>query len=303
MRRASIRVIVVLAILFLAAGCSQQRVTTPADGTLSDIHAPASPGNAQSSTENAAHTTTTAYIPPRKIDIDPNKKLVFDNAHKEIFTPLSKAQIGYSAVDDMFKRYGYATSMSEDALDSAMLAELDAVVIAGPMDSFSEQEVNDLVGFVSDGGDLLITLHLGESAAKLVERFGMQISSSVIAQAHDTFEDHPKWFITNNIAPGALTEGVTSVAVQASWGLLAVADNAKMVVSSAPDSWADVVPDDIYDRREPVAAYGLVGAATHGKGRVVVVADDAVLTNKTIEMASNRRLLENILIWFEESKK
>lgn len=300
MRLVLIRAMLILSILLLASGCEQQPETTPAVGALPDLATQSKP---QQSVENAAQTTTTVYVPPRKIEIDPNKKLIFDNAHKEVFTPLSKAQVGYSIVDDMFKRYGYATSISDKVLTPAVLAELDAVVIAGPMEFFSEQEVNDLVAFVNDGGDLLITLHLGDSVAALVERFGMQISSSVIAQAHDTFEGNPKWFITNNIAPGPLTEGVTSVAVQASWGLRAAADNAEMVVLSAPDSWADVVPDDVYDRKEPVAAYGLVGVATHGKGRVVVVADDAVLTNKTIEMAGNRRLLENILIWFEESKK
>lgn len=235
--------------------------------------------------------------------IQPNKVVLFDNAHKELFTPFGTGQTGYSEMQAILNKYSYKVRMNSEPITDMALKDVDAVVIAGQMAGFTTQEVDALVRFAKLGGDILITTHISDTVEALAQRFGIQLSNAVIAQSHDNIENRPKWFITRNIVDSPINKNVTSFAVLASWALRPIGEHAMVIISSEKDSWADFEADDIYTAAEPVGAYGLAAVSSHGRGRVAFFGDDAVFTNRALSLASNRTLCENILKWFEGSKK
>ncbi|MBI5809808.1 MAG: hypothetical protein HZB21_01265, partial [Deltaproteobacteria bacterium] len=85
------------------------------------------------------------------------------------------------------------------------------------------------------------------------------------------------------------------------WGLMAVGGTeigAKVVAETSPKAWADINRNRRRDRGETLGSYGIIAVSRHGKGKVVVVADDAPFANKFIKEADNGILAENILRWF-----
>ncbi len=260
-----------------------------------------------SASQNQRSRPASAYMhpaqPTKEETLPPSKVLLFDLGHKEIFNPDDVKPLGYSQARDMFIRHGYAMRENKTALTEATLKDVDAVALIGPMDVFTQQESEILTKFVSGGGDILLTLHIADVCYPLAQRLGFQLSSSVIAQSHDIFDDSPKNLVATTIIKDPLTAGVTGIAVRKSWALNPTARNARILVATAKDAWADMNPDDQYDQQEPAGSYGIVGVAELGKGRVVVIGDDAVFDNKTMGMVGNRILFKNIIAWFDASKR
>lgn len=296
---AFIAAITILSVAFAIAGCSKQQASeSPSElSAYSDLAS--KPQSTDPATPKDTHRPPTmAPLPVQKVK-SPNNVLLFDISNSEIFNPDDVKELGYAEARDIFKSRGYAVSINKTPISATLLKDVNTLVIAGPMAPFTEEQVDVLADYVSSGGNVLITLHIGDVCYLLAERFGIQISNSVVAQAHDIFEDSPKNLVATSVRSDVLTGGVSAVAVRKSWGLRAIPEkNARVVVSTASDAWADMNPDDQYEQGEPVGSFGIVGAATLGKGKVVIVGDDAAFTNKTIDMASNRQLCENIANWF-----
>ncbi|MHB8841368.1 MAG: DUF4350 domain-containing protein [Candidatus Aquicultor sp.] len=303
--KASIKVMVAaVALALVITGCSN---SAGDNGGGQALQNKAVTRTSPSAFQNQQSRPASAYMntsqPSKEETLPPGKVLLFDLGHKEIFNPDDVKPLGYSQARDAFIRHGYAMRKNKSALTEATLKDVDVVAIIGPMDVFTQQESEVLAKFVSGGGDILLTLHIADVCYPLAQRLGFQLSSSVIAQSHDIFDDSPKNLVATTVINDPLTAGVASVAVRKSWALNPTAQNARIVVATAKDAWADINPDDQYDQQEPAGSYGIVGAAELGKGRVVVIGDDAVFDNKTMDMAGNRILCKNIIAWFDASKR
>lgn len=300
--------LVIVALALTAVGCGRQSSdedTAPVARTQSTKRnieiSPSVPSSETGGPATRGSSVITFESDPATIR--PNKIVLFDNAHKELFTPYGTGQTGYSEMQAILNKYGYNVRMNTGPITDLVLKDVDAVVIAGPMADFTVQEIDALARFAELGGDILITTHISDTVEALAQRFGIQLSNAVIAQSHDTIENRPKWFITRNIADSPINNNVTSFAVLASWALRPRGEHAMVIISSEKDSWADLEADDIYRVGEPVGAYGLAAISSYGRGRVAFFGDDAVFTNRALSLASNRTLCENILKWFEGSKK
>ena len=53
--------------------------------------------------------------------------------------------------------------------------------------------------------------------------------------------------------------------------------------------------DNAFDTSDPQPPYGVVGVATIGSGRVVVLGDDAIFANIAIDTNDNAKFLDNLL--------
>jgi hypothetical protein len=240
-------------------------------------------------------TTSTAW----GADADVKKaQTVFDASHAEIFSPLKGGPLQYGAFFDRFAENGGAI-VNDGPITPKALDGIRTYVIAGPAMDVTRDDIVVLQSFVRSGGNLLVLLHIAPPVARLTESFGIVVSNFVIAEQENIIGDQPQDFKVKRFTSHPLTEGLSSVAVYGSWGLMAEkGSRAEVVASTSDKAWADFNRNRALDEDEPLMSYGVIAVAEYGAGKVVVVADDAPFANKFTEEADNSRLAANIIEWF-----
>lgn len=226
-------------------------------------------------------------------------KTVFDLSHSEIFSPVKEGPLDYSDFYKMVKSSGQDVSVNYEKAVRNSLVGVKTYVIAGPAKGFSPHEQKALKEFVKDGGNLLVLLHISSPVAELTETFGIVVSNFVISEAEGLVGSESQDFYVSRFASHPVTEGLGKIAVFGTWGLKTEGD-ASIVAGTSGKAWADMNRDRRFEQGEPVQEFGIVAAASYGKGKVVVVADDAPFANKFIGEADNRRLSGNIIKWFKQ---
>jgi hypothetical protein len=266
-----------------------------------DLDASAEEISKQAKLKNDILATTSTTAPQKKARGKNDKVILFDTAHGEIFDLNDNTQMGFTSMRDVFINKGYVVETNRSLFSDDILKGTKAVVLAGPMAQMTVEEAEALMRYLKDGGNLMVTVHVAYFISNLTDVLGLQLSKSVLCQSTSTFENQPKNFIANTVSEHPLMKNVKGVAVRATWAMQPMLGNpygAKVITSTAPGSWVDVTANDRYDIGEPRGSYGIIGVSTVGKGKVLVVGDDAVFTNFTIDMASNRIFCENIAEWF-----
>ncbi len=226
-------------------------------------------------------------------------KTVFDASHSEIFSPVKDGPLNYTVFYDALKKSGEEVSLNEGQINTDALAHATTYVIAGPSQPIARGEIAALTDFVNNGGNLLVLLHISGPVAQLTEEFGIIVSNFVISEKTGNIKKQPQDFHVSSIILHPVTTGVNKLAVFGTWGLLAEGD-ARAVASTSDKAWADMNRNRKLDKDEPVQAFGIVAVSEYGKGKVVVVADDAPFANQFIKEADNRKLADNIIRWFRE---
>jgi len=228
------------------------------------------------------------------------KGTVFDMAHSEIFSPVQEGPLHYGSLYGIFKGYG-PVGTNEKLITPKVLEGVKTYVVAGPAVDFTRDDQIVLQKFVRDGGNLLVLMHIAPPVARLTERFGIIASNFVISEQEGTIKGQSQDFFVTRFEPHPVTRGLKKVAVYGTWGLLTdVGSGSKTIASTSEKAWADMNRNRALDKGEPVQQFGIVAAGEHGRGKIVVVADDAPFANRFIGEADNRKLAENIAKWFNE---
>lgn len=225
-------------------------------------------------------------------------RTVFDLSHAEIFSPVETGPLHYSAFYEGFRKAGEDVSVSMVKVTPESLKGVKTFVFAGPSRDLWPDEIEALVQFVRGGGNLLVLLHISKPVARLTEHFGILVSNFVISQPANNIAGQSQDFLVTKINKHPLTTGVKKIAVYGTWGLM-TEDKAVTVAATSDHAWADLNRNRIYDKDEPVQSFGIAGVAEFGKGKVVVVADDAPFANRFINEADNKKFSDNIIRWFK----
>jgi len=225
-------------------------------------------------------------------------RIAFDLSHREIFSPMAEGPLNYSDFYKSLKK-SYTVTVNTGRVTGEALSGLDVYIIAGPVEEFSPHEIQAIEEFVFRGGNLLVLLHISQSAARLTEAFGIIVSNFVITEDGDTIGGSPRDFFVTRFTPHPVTEGLLRVAVLGTFGLMAEKGSLLLAVTS-DEAWADMNRNLVRDAGEPVQAFGIIAAREYGGGRVVVVSDDAPFANAFINTGDNKNLADNIIRWFGE---
>ena len=228
----------------------------------------------------------------------PGGRTVFDLSHAEIFSPVQTGPLHYSAFYEGFRQAGENVSVSMVKVTPDSLKGVKTFVFAGPSRELWPDEIEALVKFVRGGGNLLVLLHISSPVARLTEPFGIVVSNFVISQPEDNIAGHSQDFLVTKLRKHPLTNGVKKIAVYGTWGLL-TEKGAVTVAATSDKAWADLNRNRTKDANEPVQSFGIVAASEFGRGRVVVVADDAPFANRFINDADNKRFSDNVIKWFK----
>lgn len=220
----------------------------------------------------------------------------FDVSHRVIFQPDSDKKLGLKSFVSLFENNGDKVHIKAPKFNAPKEARPDVLVLPGSMTEYSTQEINNIEKFVTEGGSLLVLLHIAPPLARVTERFGIVLSNAVISETENLIDGKSQDFYAKQISPHPVTKGVSSVAVYGTWGLLPE-KGARVVAATGDNAFADFNRNRTRDKDEPKIKVGVVAISEFGKGKVVVVADDAPLANAFLHMGDNLKLAENIVSW------
>ncbi len=225
----------------------------------------------------------------------------FDVSHRVIFQPDSDKKLGLKRFVSLFEKNGDKVHVKAPDFNATEAEKPDVLVLPGSMTEYSVPEIDKIENFVKEGGSLLVLLHIAPPLARVTERFGIVLSNAVISERENLIDGKSQDFYAKDISSHPVTDDVSSIALYGTWGLLAE-KNAEIVASTSDEAFMDFNRNRVFDKAEGELEIkvGVVAVSEYGKGKVVVVADDAPLANAFLDKGDNLKLAGNIISWLTE---
>ena len=225
-----------------------------------------------------------------------SSEIYFDTSHRVIFHPSSEQHLGLKKFVSLFSEKGNHVEIGDASLGTLGRGTVDVLVIPGSMVPYSQEEIAFIEKFVKDGGKLLVLLHIAPPLARLTEKFGIILSNAVISETKNLINGKSQDFFAKDIASHELTKGISKIALYGTWGIFAEGAG-KVIASTSENAYADFNRNRRLDHGEPKGKMGVVAVSSYGKGKVLVVADDAPLANAFLDVGDNRIFANNIVSW------
>lgn len=214
--------------------------------------------------------------------------------HSPVFSPLRLGSLNYGAFYSMAGNLGCENYIYNQRVINGALEGVKLYVSDGAFSEFTDEEVSELVKFVREGGSLFLLLHVAAPYKRLLEGFGIETTESFVAEPEYNIGD-VKDFVIPEIKKHPITDKIRLLTVYGVFGFKG--DEESLVAKSSADSFIDKNKNLKFDEGEERGPFGLIVAKEFGQGRVVAIGDDAVLGDKYIMEAENRKLLPNIILW------
>lgn len=224
--------------------------------------------------------------------------VLFDLAHREVFSPSDSGMRGMKKAVVLLRSLGFEVLENHKIFDRDVLKSANTVIIAGAMNEFSKDEIMSIRNYVENGGNLILTVHVNFFMARLLEELGFQITDSPVSQVENAFHGSNKDFFVKDIIEHPVTEGIKSLAFMGTYGIKSKSSDVKELVFSSKNAWLDSNGNNVKDENETSDRFCLISVREIGKGKVVVIGDDAVFSNMLINNDGNMKLLKNIGRWF-----
>lgn len=251
------------------------------------------------------------------LDHPKHARVLFDEAHSEAWTirPELAAQMQPAHPEDSSLARAAAAAREHDfdvavhtggPLDRSALAGVDVLVIAHPSDPkweattgegsprFSAAEIDAIAAHVEAGGGLIVLGETeqekyGNNLNELLERFGLRIENATL-QDYERNLNAPSWVLADlpraeldpNDLGADLLARVRSVCFYRA-GALSSRNGARVLARAHASATIPGAP--------------LAAVATHGEGRVAVLADSDLFGDDCIDQLSHRELWVNLLYW------
>ena len=257
-------------------------------------------------------------------------RVLFDEAHNNFHTAGGR----YKAFADLINSDGYRVTSNTQKFTKETLGGYNILVIANPLGApveqgfaaankpaFTDEECDAVREWVNAGGALLLIADhypVGEAAGILAKRFSVEMSNAYTDDPanHDPQLRNILFSRTNKLLlDHAITRGRNNTErlnrIVTFTGQSLTAPKGSVVFLKLADTAVDALPPD---RKTTVSAAGRAQgiALKHGKGRVVVVGEAAMLTaqlagpQKTpfgglnAPGIDNRQLALNIMHWLSK---
>lgn len=223
---------------------------------------------------------------------------LFDEGHNQRFLVGKEGPLQLSGLAGIFKDQGFKVLTYGGALDSEALAGVRSLLISGAFTSFTPAELTALASFLDDGGTLAVMLHIGPPLVPLLDMLGVVVSGSVIHEQENMVKESDITFRVTRLDPGQLTAGIDQFTLSGSWALLNDRPGVKVIATTGGKSWIDLNGDKKLSKDDALQPFAVIVSGTHGKGRFVVFADDAIFQNQYLD-DNNTRLAANLANWLK----
>ena len=247
----------------------------------------------------------------------PAATVLFDEGHSEAWTirsdvaeamqPSHPGDASYAHAAALLRERGFAVATNLAPLDAERLAESDLLIIAHPSDpaweqttgcgspQFTEAELDAVECFVRGGGGLLVLAETeqekyGSNLPELLARFGIGVQNATV-QDYEHSLSAPSWVLAELMdgprgRGGDPLAGVEAVCLYRA-GTLTSGNGASVLARTHGSA--------------SIPGASLILTASHGAGRLVVLADSDLFSDDCLEELDHRTLWLNLCAWAARS--
>lgn len=224
--------------------------------------------------------------------------VLFDQGHGQRFLLSGSEPLGLSGLAAELRAQGLTPKPLSGEITSTSLRGVAALVISGPFQAITDQELAAIDGFLGKGGRLCVMLHIAEPAQPLLQRLGVAATRAPIMEQVNLVDQNPLSFKVVNFAKHRVTAGLTSFNVNGCWGLGNIAPTSQVLAWSSNQAWSDTNGDGKRGAAEPLATLGVLAGGGLGKGAYLVFGDDAIFQNQFL-VGGNLALAKNLAGWLK----
>lgn len=227
--------------------------------------------------------------------------VLFDEGHGQVFRVQGNGPLDLSRLAKLVSDRGGQAKAIRQPLEASLLSGASALVLSGAFRPLAAAETDAVVAWVEKGGQLCVMIHVEPPQAELLHRLGVSISTRPIREVHGIVGGDPLNFSVKKLKPGPLTRSLASFDAYGAWALLPTGKNAEAIAETSPQAWVDLNGNGKPDLSDASQAFAVAVSGTHGRGRFVVLGDDAILQNQFLA-GGNLKLGENLAAWLLRSE-
>jgi hypothetical protein len=229
--------------------------------------------------------------------------VLFDQGHGQAFTIEKDGDLQLGQLAGRLRDNGWQVDATRDALTPELLNGVNALIISGAFNSFSENEIKTIGSFIDNGGRLVVLLHIAPPLVPLLSELGVTAANGIVREwdKSQIIDGEPLYFKVSNLKEHPLNKGLTFFSLYGGWPLLPIREGVNTIASTSPMAWVDLNNDHMLSNKDAVQEFGVLVTGNIGKGEFAVFADDAIFQNRFLE-GENEKLLENLSAWMKQGK-
>jgi hypothetical protein len=222
--------------------------------------------------------------------------VLFDQAHSQTFLIEEKGNLHLSSLAGIMAGAGNTVQSSTEPLSDAALAKVTALVISGAFQPLLPTEVAAVTRFIERGGRLALMLHIPQPLAPLLEKLEVDFTNYVLHEQENVIDGDTLNFRAVDLSAPELFAGLSGVSFYGSWALNNTAASSRVVAKTSAKAWLDADGDRQLSKGDAVGSFGVAVMGTLGKGRFLVLGDDALFQNRFID-ENNSKFAVNLSQW------
>ena len=222
--------------------------------------------------------------------------VLFDESHGQQFVIGKNGPLDLSELANLYQVNGFTVSRHTDGLNKEALASVDVLILSGPFLPLSESEVEAVIEFVDAGGGLAIMLHIAPPVRALLHRLDVDFTNGTLRETNQVIDGNPLNFKVGIMVDHPVTAGLDDFSVYGAWALRGTAPHTMILAETSPHGWVDLDRNNQFTKGDAVQMFGVMVAGEIGRGRYVVLGDDAVFQNRFLD-EPNRLLALRLINW------
>jgi len=220
----------------------------------------------------------------------------FDESHGQQFVIGKNGPLDLSELASLYQLNGFTVSNHTDGLTKETLASVDVLILSGPFLPLSEDEVEAVIEFVDAGGGLAIMLHIAPPVRTLLQRLDVDFTNGTLREKNQAIDGNPLNFKVGILADHPVTAGLDNFSVYGAWALRGTAPHTTVLAATSQYGWVDLDRNNQFTEGDAAQMFGVMVAGEMGRGRYVVLGDDAVFQNRFFD-EPNRQLAIRLINW------
>lgn len=220
--------------------------------------------------------------------------VVVDQGHGQRFRIEDQGELQLTRFAGLLRGHGLEVRAVSAALDDATLGAASGLVISGPFQPLSPEEVEAVVRFVRRGGRLAVMLHIGTPLADLLHRLDVDISNAVLHERRHIIDSDLNFLVTG-LPVSPLFTGISGFSVYGAWALNSAAPGT-VRAGTSNEAWIDLNGDGSLSKGDAVGSFSVLISHMLDSGGFVIFGDDALFQNRYLE-GENSRLAANLGAW------
>ena len=222
--------------------------------------------------------------------------VLFDREHGQRFLIEDKGSLHLSSLAGIIAGEGAAVKSSGGPLNDAELTGVTALVISGAFQPLQAEELAAVLRFLERGGRLAVMIHIPQPLAPLLTKLEVDFTNYVLHEQKNIIDNDSLNFRVVDLNAPELFAGVKGVSLYGAWALTNTAANVAVVAKTSGRAWLDMDGDRQISAGDVAGTFGVAVLGTQGKGRFLVLGDDALFQNRFMD-ENNSTFAVNLAKW------